>query len=147
MEPLPAARSLDAARLGALVTVAFSQRRKLLRHTLGRWIESRAVTPARSTCNAAPRKCRWPNTWRWRGRPRLKCTGKGPAWRPFRLRRPALMRALGRFQAALSHMAVSKALLIIGMFMPKLGLVPFFGTTLGAGLTALALGHFRRPLP
>ena len=37
-------------------------------------------------------------------------------------------------QAALSQAAVSKALLIIGMFMPKLGLVPFLGTTLTAGL-------------
>ena len=36
--------------------------------------------------------------------------------------------------AALSHAAVSKALLIIGMFMPKLGLVPFLGTTFTAGL-------------
>ena len=37
-------------------------------------------------------------------------------------------------------MAVSKALLIIGMFMPKLGLVPFFGTaTFAAGLAATAL--------
>ena len=33
-------------------------------------------------------------------------------------------------------MAVSKALLIIGMFMPKLGLVPFLGTTFTAGLAA-----------
>ncbi len=32
---------LDAALLGALVQVAFSQRRKLLRHTLGRWLEAR----------------------------------------------------------------------------------------------------------
>ena len=36
-------------------------------------------------------------------------------------------------------MAVSNALLIIGMFMPKLGLVPFLGTaTLGAGFGAAA---------
>jgi hypothetical protein len=42
-----------------------------------------------------------------------------------------------RRQAADSQAAVSKALLIIGMFMPKLGLVPFLGTTLGAaGLAA-----------
>ena len=34
----------------------------------------------------------------------------------------------------MSHAAVSKALHIIGMFMPKLGLVPFLGTTLAAGL-------------
>ena len=40
-------------------------------------------------------------------------------------------------------MAVSKALLIIGMFMPKLGLVPFLGTaTLAAGLAATALVVF-----
>ncbi len=44
-------------------------------------------------------------------------------------------------QAAFSQAAVSKALLIIGMFMPKLGLVPFLGTaTLGAGLAPVAAG-------
>jgi 16S rRNA (adenine1518-N6/adenine1519-N6)-dimethyltransferase len=43
MEPLPAAPGIDPARLGELVTVAFSQRRKLLRHTLGRWIEQHGV--------------------------------------------------------------------------------------------------------
>jgi 16S rRNA (adenine1518-N6/adenine1519-N6)-dimethyltransferase len=30
---------VDAALLGELVTVAFSQRRKILRHTLGRWLD------------------------------------------------------------------------------------------------------------
>ncbi len=40
-------------------------------------------------------------------------------------------------QAAFNQAAVSKALLIIGMFMPKLGLVPFLGTTFTAGFTAL----------
>lgn len=40
-------------------------------------------------------------------------------------------------QAARSHAAVSKALHIIGMFMPKLGLVPFLGTTFVA-LTVFA---------
>ncbi len=39
MEPLPHDPGVDAARLRALVTVAFSQRRKLLRHTLGRWLD------------------------------------------------------------------------------------------------------------
>ena len=39
MVPLPPDPGVDAARLGELVTVAFSQRRKLLRHTLGRWLE------------------------------------------------------------------------------------------------------------
>ena len=43
-------------------------------------------------------------------------------------------------QAALNQAAVSNALLIIGMFMPKLGLVPFLGTaTFGAGLAAAVL--------
>ena len=41
MQPLPGTAAVDAALLGELVTVAFSQRRKLLRHTLGRWLESR----------------------------------------------------------------------------------------------------------
>ena len=33
--------AVDAARLGELVAVAFSQRRKVLRHTLGRWLAER----------------------------------------------------------------------------------------------------------
>ncbi|MEP7057500.1 MAG: 16S rRNA (adenine(1518)-N(6)/adenine(1519)-N(6))-dimethyltransferase RsmA [Caldimonas sp.] len=41
MQPLPQAAAIDAARLGEIVTVAFSQRRKLLRHTLGRWLDER----------------------------------------------------------------------------------------------------------
>jgi 16S rRNA (adenine1518-N6/adenine1519-N6)-dimethyltransferase len=41
MQPLPAPAGLDVAVLGALVTSAFSQRRKLLRHTLGRWLTER----------------------------------------------------------------------------------------------------------
>lgn len=45
MLPLPASVDgvVDPARLGELVTVAFSQRRKLLRHTLGRWIEQQRI--------------------------------------------------------------------------------------------------------
>ena len=43
MLPLPAAADVDAARLSELVAAAFSQRRKLLRHTLGRWMEANAV--------------------------------------------------------------------------------------------------------
>jgi hypothetical protein len=39
-------------------------------------------------------------------------------------------------QAAFNHAAVSNALHIIGMFMPKLGFVPFLGTGLAAGLGA-----------
>jgi len=41
MQPHALAPSLDAALLTELVRVAFSQRRKLLRHTLGRWLEER----------------------------------------------------------------------------------------------------------
>jgi 16S rRNA (adenine1518-N6/adenine1519-N6)-dimethyltransferase len=41
MRPLPQAGGVDAARLGEIVAVAFSQRRKLLRNTLGRWLEDR----------------------------------------------------------------------------------------------------------
>ncbi len=40
---------LDAKRLGELVMVAFSQRRKLLRHTLGRWLEERQFAGAFDT--------------------------------------------------------------------------------------------------
>ena len=41
MQPLGARQGVDARLLGELVMVAFSQRRKLLRHTLGRWLEQR----------------------------------------------------------------------------------------------------------
>jgi 16S rRNA (adenine1518-N6/adenine1519-N6)-dimethyltransferase len=43
MEPLPPDPSVDAARLATLVAVAFSQRRKILRGTLGRWIEQQGI--------------------------------------------------------------------------------------------------------
>jgi 16S rRNA (adenine1518-N6/adenine1519-N6)-dimethyltransferase len=41
MVPHAAPPALDADLLSELVQVAFSQRRKLLRHTLGRWLEAR----------------------------------------------------------------------------------------------------------
>jgi 16S rRNA (adenine1518-N6/adenine1519-N6)-dimethyltransferase len=41
MLPLPEAQAVDGALLGELVASAFSQRRKLLRHTLGRWLQER----------------------------------------------------------------------------------------------------------
>jgi 16S rRNA (adenine1518-N6/adenine1519-N6)-dimethyltransferase len=34
---------VDVKRLGEIVQVAFSQRRKLLRHTLGRWLEEKGL--------------------------------------------------------------------------------------------------------
>jgi 16S rRNA (adenine1518-N6/adenine1519-N6)-dimethyltransferase len=43
----------DAALLGEIVTVAFSQRRKLLRHTLGRWLETRGYTGVFDTTRRA----------------------------------------------------------------------------------------------
>jgi len=44
MTPWPQPAVLDQALLSALVQVAFSQRRKLLRHTLGQWLEMRGFT-------------------------------------------------------------------------------------------------------
>ena len=41
MLPLPVLPAVDPGLLTELVRVAFSQRRKLLRHTLGRWLEER----------------------------------------------------------------------------------------------------------
>jgi 16S rRNA (adenine1518-N6/adenine1519-N6)-dimethyltransferase len=40
MVPLPQPAALDVRRLEALVASAFSQRRKLLRHSLGKWLEA-----------------------------------------------------------------------------------------------------------
>ena len=42
MRPLPLAHGEPPPLLGELVTTAFSQRRKLLRHTLGRWLDAHA---------------------------------------------------------------------------------------------------------
>jgi 16S rRNA (adenine1518-N6/adenine1519-N6)-dimethyltransferase len=44
MRPLPPQPGVDAALLSSLVTAAFSQRRKLLRHTLGRWLDQRGFS-------------------------------------------------------------------------------------------------------
>ena len=41
MVPLADPPKVDAKLLGEIVQVAFSQRRKLMRHTLGRWLEQR----------------------------------------------------------------------------------------------------------
>jgi 16S rRNA (adenine1518-N6/adenine1519-N6)-dimethyltransferase len=41
MVPRPEPAAVDVALLSELVQVAFSQRRKLLRHTLGKWLEQR----------------------------------------------------------------------------------------------------------
>ncbi|MBN9205005.1 16S rRNA (adenine(1518)-N(6)/adenine(1519)-N(6))-dimethyltransferase RsmA [Methylibium petroleiphilum] len=44
MLPFPAPPAVDAALLGELVATAFSQRRKLLRHTLGKWLDARGFS-------------------------------------------------------------------------------------------------------
>ena len=44
MTPLPRRDDVDAKLLREIVTVGFSQRRKLLRHTVGRWLEARGAT-------------------------------------------------------------------------------------------------------
>ena len=44
MQPLAEVAQIDSDVLSELVKVAFSQRRKLLRHTLGRWLEERQFT-------------------------------------------------------------------------------------------------------
>jgi 16S rRNA (adenine1518-N6/adenine1519-N6)-dimethyltransferase len=41
MTPLAEPPAIDAGRLGELVQTAFSQRRKLLRHSLGKWLEQK----------------------------------------------------------------------------------------------------------
>ena len=41
MTPLKNTEDVDAALLGEIVTVGFSQRRKILRHTVGRWLAER----------------------------------------------------------------------------------------------------------
>ncbi|HZT55765.1 MAG TPA: 16S rRNA (adenine(1518)-N(6)/adenine(1519)-N(6))-dimethyltransferase RsmA [Burkholderiaceae bacterium] len=46
MQPLPPAAPVDAALLEELVRVAFSQRRKMLRNTLGRWLDERRFAGA-----------------------------------------------------------------------------------------------------
>ncbi|MDQ0588414.1 16S rRNA (adenine(1518)-N(6)/adenine(1519)-N(6))-dimethyltransferase RsmA [Variovorax paradoxus] len=40
MVPLAEPPAVDAARLGEIVQVAFSQRRKIMRHTLGKWLDA-----------------------------------------------------------------------------------------------------------
>jgi 16S rRNA (adenine1518-N6/adenine1519-N6)-dimethyltransferase len=46
MVPLDVPPQVDEALLSELVQVAFSQRRKILRHTLGKWLEQRGFTGA-----------------------------------------------------------------------------------------------------
>ncbi len=72
------------------------------------------------------------------------CPPKGWASGPARRAKDAAGASGVTCYAAFNHMAVSKALLIIGMFMPKLGLAPFFGAALGAGLTGSCAASFTR---
>jgi 16S rRNA (adenine1518-N6/adenine1519-N6)-dimethyltransferase len=43
MTPFPTPPAVDQQLLSELVTVAFSQRRKILRHTLGAWIAQKGL--------------------------------------------------------------------------------------------------------
>jgi 16S rRNA (adenine1518-N6/adenine1519-N6)-dimethyltransferase len=43
MTPRPDFAALDLPRFEAMVASAFSQRRKLLRHSLGRWLEQQGL--------------------------------------------------------------------------------------------------------
>lgn len=52
-------------------------------------------------------------------------------------RRSPLVCEPDRCQAALSHIDVSKALLIIGMFMPKLAFAAAFDALFGAGFSLM----------
>ena len=49
MVPLAEPPAIDQALFSEMVQVAFSQRRKLLRHTLGRWLEDKNFTGAFDT--------------------------------------------------------------------------------------------------
>jgi 16S rRNA (adenine1518-N6/adenine1519-N6)-dimethyltransferase len=46
MLPLAEPPSIDIALFSEMVQVAFSQRRKLIRHSLGRWLESKNFSGA-----------------------------------------------------------------------------------------------------
>lgn len=46
MQPWPQPAELDVARFEAMMQAAFSQRRKLLRHSLGHWLEEQKFTGA-----------------------------------------------------------------------------------------------------
>ena len=46
MRPLPEEPDIDAVRLGEIVTLAFSQRRKVLRNTLGPWLAAQGYAGA-----------------------------------------------------------------------------------------------------
>ena len=52
MVPRAAPAAVDAAHLERLVQVAFSQRRKLLRHTLGRWLDEQGFAQFRGLRDA-----------------------------------------------------------------------------------------------
>ena len=157
-----AARGLRAAAAGGLGrgahAAAAAARRRWMRRCSANWSRwpsrsaasccatrsaagsRRAAARPRSTCSGAPKRCRWPNTWRWlAASPDAPNDNERPAGRRFASMPP-------RAQAAFSHMAVSNALLIIGMFMPKLALAALFAAGL-AGLLGDALGRFRSPLP
>ena len=142
MTPRPRPAAIDPALLGEIVAVAFSQRRKLLRHTLGRWLEARGRRGGIRSSSAGPRRCRSRNTSAWRRRVAGEAAD-GRSKAATGATRGLSKRQAGTppsSQAALSHMAVSNALLISGMFAPKLLFAAVFATF--TGLSPLPL-----PLP
>jgi 16S rRNA (adenine1518-N6/adenine1519-N6)-dimethyltransferase len=97
MVPLSQPPAIHFQTYSDLVQTAFSQRRKILRNTLGKWM--RANSRATSICSAVPKKCRYRNTSRWLRlcssqcagmKKPLRCSGFlcGPE-RPMVRRRPA----------------------------------------------------------
>ena len=140
MVPLPQPAGVDAALLGEMVAVAFSQRRKLLRHTLGRWLDERGFggdfdvqrraeeVPVAEYVALRARAMR-PASGAGRGRSQLGGLTLERALR----RRSATSRCRRRCSSAAcscrsccSRRSCSAVL---------------------TGLSADALGHFRRPLP
>ena len=71
MVPRPEPLTRQTARLQALLAVAFSQRRKMIRNTLGKWLRGRTI-PAFDLAAAGrtrePRRCGSVQPVRRRGR-------------------------------------------------------------------------------
>ena len=137
-------RRSTRALLGELVQVAFSQRRKLLRHTLGRWLEQRGF--ARRVRPAAARRGSAGGRVRRAGASDRSGNEKGaPTGRPWTS--PSGVRCAA--QAAFSHMrGVERAAHQRHVHAEARIVAAFFDAALAAGLSRdLLLGHFRRPLP
>jgi hypothetical protein len=67
----------------------------------------------------------------------------GRQWRPLSAEAPPGASGVGFLYAAFCHIAVSKTLHIMGMFMPKFGLMPAFALTFAAGFSLGAVSTAR----